>query len=544
MMTSHTKGRVLPFDRSAEQVRSFANRRQAQGDPLKALELFQLSLQRDAQRPETQLDIARTYASMGCWTLSNEAYFPLLETEGFVGEAFFGMGGNFFSMQLYAAAHDCYLLALQKDPEAYFASDAVEMLDAIDEASRPLGAAEQKIRRRMGRVLEAMNRERASLAVRQIRRVLPLERRNGGVHALRAFALRVCGDNEQALAAARMAYKLSPRDVRCLCAMASALSGCGSKDAAMSYLSRAADQAALVDDLRFVIQTACEINEHAFVLSLLLPMEKQTPHQEELLHLCATASHNLGDTEGAVRRWRMLRYINPMDSIAAFRLEQAEQHALEPMLSYRLKVPIPETLQRLDALRVMVQEGNDALRTQWRQNDRLEYLIRWGLYCDDFGIPQVMCGVLATLGDEKARHLLKSLLCNKNATESVKQSALASLFRSGEKGPFYALMDDRMTLVHVSRAKAREGETAGREARFLADQAALWLEEITPREQGELRRISRLALQSTIKLSDAQKARAVAWAFSMKTGKPCLFSSTFANHRKIKRLAARLIREE
>lgn len=540
-MANDTMGRVLPFARSAAQVRSFASRRQEQGNPLTALDLLHLSLAKAPDDLETVHSLAEAYASLQCWALSNEAFFAALQEEERAPACFFGMGCNFYSMRMYATAHDCLALALQKAPLADFAPDAVEMIEAMEEAESKPNRRELALQRRMSRVMEAMDQGKVRLAARQIRRVLPLDRGGSNIHSLQAFTLLAAGDAKGALKAAREACRLEPRDVRALCAMASVLKTNRALSLARTTLRRAAACADDEEAQQLVCQTACEMGEHAFAADMLLAAEKQSPYDVECLHLLASSLHNCGQTEEAVRRWRLLRRIDPADTVAVYRLNHAANGELPDILPYARQVPLQEMLSRLERLRGWIHEGNDAFVRRWEADEQVAHLLRWGLTCGEPGIPQAMCGVLATVGGERAQALLRSVLCDAGASRALKQSALASLFSTGAEGPFFALMDDHLTLVHVSRAEDDETRADGEGTGTLYRAALRGLSALHREGREDLRRMCETAEKKAGTLSQQDKVRAVQLACCRRFGLTVPYAPPSDKHRKVERLARRIL---
>lgn len=534
-------GQVLPFSRSAQEVRALAAKQMEQGHALKALELLRLSHEKAPDDAETVYALAEVYAGMGCLTLSNNAFFSLIENDDYAAVSFFGLGINFHAMQIDSLAHDCFVLSLQKDPEGEHVPEAVEYLDSIDESRAPHDPLESRLQKRMERVLAAMDKGNARLATRLTRRVLSIDRYNGGVHAMRAFSLLAEGKEKEALVTARRAAKLAPDDLRAVCALASAQKAAGMHEAAHTALEKAYTQIQEPDDAQLVCQTACEMGAHAMVISLLSRIEEGLPYADEVLHSLAIAYHNTGQAEEAQKRWRLLRRIDPMDSIAAYHLAQAESGTVPEELPYTRQVPLAEILNRLETLRKWVHEGTDGLKRAWDERDDPEMLMRWGISCGETGIPQAMCSVLSTIGDEKARGVLRDVLYDVNAPSLLKHSALAALFTTGAQGPFHAIVDDRLTLVHVSRAD----DAAGAETQLpLAEAVARKARRMMP-DVGDAAIEPLCATNAVMEsgLSTQQKARAVVMAYFARKGEHAPFSSTFPAHRKVERLAGRIEKE-
>lgn len=543
MTKYNTMGRVLRFERTAEEVRRLAIRQQESGNQIIALELLQISLDKSPDDPMTILTMAEAYAAMGCYFHANRMYLRLQKQGGFDAICFYGMGADFFAMHMYGAARDCFMLALQDDPEADFAPDAVEMLDAIDEAGQGVTVVERKIQRRIGRVLSRLDTGRPRLAARLVQRVLPLARHGADVHSLHAFALLASGENKQALKAARRAVRADKKDVRSLCALASALRANGSQEAAQAFLQKACDAVEQDEDLQLVYQTACDMGMHVFAAEKMLIAEKQQPYADGLLHMLAVALHNSGQGQEAIRRWQLIRRIDPMDTVAQYYLQQAQEDALPGMLPYDGEVPLPEILSRLDRLRVWVHDGPAVLRKRWEEEPALEALIGWGLTSAEAGIPQAMCGILSTVADERAKQMLRDVLIDPRGGSAVKHAALAALHTAGEKGPFYAIAEDRLSLVHVSKAGGNDGAVTKALAQQIEKKAKRYIAIETGDGEDLLSTLSKVAASAHTDFPASLRAKAVAMLYCARMGQPSPIPETDSSRRKAARFAKSISEE-
>lgn len=533
-------GRVLPFARSAAQVRRLADRQQEQGNALVALELLLLSRQRDAQDRETALSLAEMYADMRCWIASCDAYFTLIDDDAYAPEAFFGLGRNYFDMRLYALSRDCFVMALQRRPDAMFAPDAVEMLDAMEAAERPPHPAGDRLQRRVGRVLDALADGRPRLAANLMRRVIALDGKSSGILSLHALTLLAAGEAADALAVARRAYRADRFDLRALCALASALHVCGSEEAARSFLLRAAQGAAGDDDAHIVYDTACELEAHDVLVSLLAQAETEAPYAEDMLYLLAQAYYNTGRHEEAYRRWRLIRRIRPMETLASYYLDQAEKDLLPAVLPYTRSVPPQETVRRLRTLYEWTSEGQESLLARWREDERMEALARWGLSTYEPAIVQVMGGLLLTVNDARARAVLQSFLYDLDAPDTLKHGVLAALHAMGVPSPLYAITAERLAVVDVTRMRP---EAEARRARAV-ERAAVRL--LMPQTDEETQYIQALCARAEGHIGQAgrrQAARAVMEAYCAAYRRPLPASSTYPGRRKACRLGRRIRKE-
>lgn len=540
MENNKAMGHVIPFERSAEYLRRLAARKVSAGKPLAALELLRLSQRKAGGDAPTQFDIALIYAQIHCPQLSNRALFPLFDDEELGPESLYRAGCNFYAMRMEKSARDCLVLYLQKQPDGRFAPDAVDMIEAVDGDERMISAQDFRINRRTNRALSALTDGRPLLAARLIRRVLALEKKNSGAYALLSFALLACDKKEEGLAAARRALRLSGEDIRALCAMAASLKAVGSAEAAKAFLRRAVLSVENEEDGEFVCRTACDMGAHALARDVLRKMEGAMPLSDELLHLLAAVSYNTGNKDEALRCWRLLRRIDPKDMIAEHRLKSAEAGTLELPLSYQREIPQKEVLERLTRLRTLVQEGVGGLNEQWRENELLERLIRWGLCAPQPGIAEAMMGLLTTIQAEGATAPLLDLLPDATIPDDRKRNALAALCLMGAGGPHYAVIGERITLVHVSRAE--KGKNDG-QAEMLAQHVRRRLGRLTRNEEAMLLPLCRAACAQERGMSAMFRLRGVEMALLYASGKYSHTGAYTEQHRRLMRFARRIIKE-
>ncbi len=540
-MRNEKMGQLLPFAQSAQALRRFAGKHRAQGNDLQAVELLRLSLQKDANDAETALSLAEAYAAIQCYALSNKILFPLIDDDT-VGEAcLFGIGCNMMSMGLELCARDCFVMYLQKYPDGASVQEAVEMLESCDEAEEPLSPRQQRVEQRVDRALRALDAERPALAVRFLRRALTLCGRDSGIYALFSFALLALPDPKQALEAAKHAVSIDREDLRARCALAIALYKNGAKNNGVAFLEQAA---AAVQDEReaiLVCHVACEMDAPQVVLDVLADTLAGAPYSDDVLHLAACAQYNNGNLEEAIRCWKLLRRIDPLDTVAEYRLEAAQQGTLPTKLPYVRQTPLEETLARLSRLRKLVLEGPQAMQEQLENKEgELEKLLSWALTSDEAGVCATAVSVLMTLSGRRAEALLLSVLCDVDASWTLKHEALAALCVMGVKGPFYVVIDGRMTLVRVSR---------GQERPSLAHENMLYsvMKQRTgasgEKEKKALRALCRAVLENGAIVGGATRMRTVAAAYALLRQESVDLPKKTKDRRKLLRVARRLAAE-
>ncbi|MCL1796125.1 MAG: hypothetical protein FWG37_04455 [Clostridia bacterium] len=455
MENEFVNGKVLPFERSAAYLRQIAVRQRKKGRILPALETLRRSLAKEPGNPETQLEVARTYAQMRCPELSNRVLFPLFAREEIAAECFRLAGCNFYAMNMVKSACDCFVLCLQKTPSGRHSREITQLIDRlnVDTVDRP----GEKVQKRMRRVLNALDSGCPALAVRLARRLLALERCSGDACALLAYALLKNGEETAAYAAARRALHWDRDSIRTICAMAIILASTGQKSAARAFLNHAHKKAGKSGDMEYVCRTAYEIGDHARARDALLSLRQTAPLSTELLHLLAAASYNAGERAEALECWRTLQRIDPTDTVAEYRLKEAKTGQLAARITYAPDIPEHEVLSRLSCLSAIVREGVEGIRRRWIEDDTLKRLVHWGLRSSQPGIPEAMMGLLATIRTDCSTPLV-AMLSDPYIPDDRKRSAITTLCRMDQNGPYYALINDRISLVRISRVnKASQG---------------------------------------------------------------------------------------
>lgn len=540
-------GRVLPFARSAEYLLKLGDKQRDQGNALKALELYRLAERRAPGDTRARLCMARAYADMRCAESANRILLPLLSEEGMEEECLFLLGCNFFNMGADSLAGECLMQLLARAPGGVFAHRAVELQAQIIAPSL-YDARDRSLARRVSRAMRAMDEDKPALAIRLLRRAKSAGRRNPNVYAMEAFAhldgrsLEERGAPDDAcrlaLQSARTALRLDSENLYARCAMAAALCAHGMQDASDRFLKRALDGVGEdAESLWMVGQTACRTRSHALAREALSRLEREAPYADALLHMLACALHNTGAREDAVRCWKLLRRIDPSDSVAETRSRLAAEGALPETLPYSRQTPLPETLARLTRLRAAVQEGPEALAQRWAEDEELEMLLRWGLTTEEPGVARAMLGVLISLGDARAQRLLRAFLADLDRTDAFKHEALVALGATGARGPIHAIIGG-----HLATATIAVSERADSAHRPVPDLLTASVARRLPVINRETLRTAR-ALANAVSADDLAArslsfwARAITLALAWTRGEPMRAG------RKLERSARRMLRQ-
>lgn len=539
-MRNETMGQLLPFAQSAQTLRRFAGKHRAQGNDLQAVEFLRMSLLREENDEETSLALAEAYAAIQCYALSNRILIPLIGSERVGEESIFGVGCNMLSLGMNDCARDCFVMYLQRYPGGERVQDAVEMLESCEEPEDALSPAQARVEKRVQRALEALDGGRAALAVRLLQRAVRIGKRNSGVYALLSFALLAVPDAKQAVLAARRALCICRDDLRARCAMAVSLYVCGAKKSGRAFLEKAAEQAQEEDEAMLVCHTACEMDAPDVVLKVLADTEADAPYCDDLLHLTACAHYNNGNREEAIRRWKLLKRIDPLDTVADYRLRAAEAGELPEKIPYLRQAPLEETLRRLSRLRVLVQEGAGPLQARLDSDDNeLQRLLGWALTSDEEGVAKTAAGLLMSLTGPRADALLLGVLSDADAPRKLKHEALAALCVRGKTGPFHVVVDGRMTLVRVS---STQDQKAVRHDRIFCAAMIARLGATTEKEKEQVRALCE-AVHRAGSSGSAVQMKIVGLAYRMMKRQQIVLPKRMKHRRRLCRIARRLVWE-
>ncbi|MDR2656749.1 MAG: hypothetical protein LBB86_02865 [Oscillospiraceae bacterium] len=444
-------GQVLPFTRSAKELHARALTQRKGKQWMKAAELLCRAAEQDPQNEQVLIDLAQTYAQIGCSALANRVLLRVLHNNSERKDLLYDMGVNFFSMQSWPQAHDCLSLYIRSCPTGKSRREANDLILYLYMQQN------SRVERRIQRATSAYADGKHSLASRLMKRTFAVSPLNGDAHAVAAFLQLSDGDAKSALNLARQAYKLDHRNTRALCAMVVSLSQLNSRSAAVKFLQRAVDEAESEAERIMVVHTACEIEAYTHALSLLQTLTNEQPLEPTLTHLLAVCYCHAGREKDALPLWARLRRIDPEDTIADYCFESlrasiARQEEFRP--SHIRAVPMDETLRRLGRIRELADGDVETLQNVWRERDEIRRLVSWGLNQQEPRIRSVMLGLLRVAGDDHARWMLREALISIEQPDSIKQSYLEALYEMGDPGPHYVTNSQGFSVALVQAAES------------------------------------------------------------------------------------------
>ncbi|MDR1569113.1 MAG: hypothetical protein LBS72_01325 [Oscillospiraceae bacterium] len=454
-MSEHRQGwgQVLPFARSANELQRRALSQRKGKQWLEAAELLRRAMEQEPDNERVLLDLAKTYAEIGCAALSNRVLLRALRQNPNCKECFFEMGCNYYNMQAWSQAHDCLSLYIRNCPLGKNRKEANDMILFLYLQQN------SRVEKRIQRATQAYEAGKHNLAARLMRRTFAVSPLNGDAHAVAAFLQLSDGNAEAALGLARHACRLDRHNTRALCAMVVALDQLGSRSAAERFLARAVRAAESEAERVMVVHTACEISAYAQALTVLQTLAGDQPMDPSLTHLLAVCYCQVGREKEALPLWARMRRIDPDDTVSDYCFESlraaiAREETFVP--NHVRQVPMDETLRRLSRIRALADGDVDTLQHAWQNRDEIRKLVSWGLNQPEPRIRKVMLGLLRVVGDDNARWMLRDALLSTDHPDDFKQLILELLFELGDPGPHYVANNQGFSTAFVQAAEESE----------------------------------------------------------------------------------------
>lgn len=444
-------GQIVPFARSAKELRQRALTQRKGKQWLEAAELLRRAAEQEPENERILLDLSETYTQMGCSALSNRTLLRVLRLNPRNNECYFAMGCNYYAMQAWNQARDCLSTYVRREPNGPHRREANDMLLTL------YLQRQSRVEQRIARATQALENGKRRLASRLMRRAFAVAAMDSDTHAIAAFLQLMEGKPDLSLRLARRAWRLDRRNARALCAMAMSLYQLGSGKTAERFIARAVRVAQTDMEQTMVAHTACEMGADAHALPALVSLSRQFPLDPTVLHMLAVCHCRLGQYREALPLWARMRRIDPDDTVAAYCFEalreaMAKDEPFSP--SYVRQAPVQETLNRLAKLRGLAEEEEaQGLIEAWQEQVPVRRLVAWGLQQPEPRIRKVMLGVLRVVGDEHARWMLRDLLILTEVEDAFKQHVLELLFLLGDPGPHPMATSEGFTSAYVQAAE-------------------------------------------------------------------------------------------
>ena len=417
--------KVVSIDRSAAYVHHRAMKNRRDNNYVDALELMRNAVEHSPENREYRLDLAEMYCEMGCHEQSNRILLDLLTEQDAPAECYYGLALNQLGRNDMDSARRALSLYRSHARGGEYVEDAIDLSEEIslyDALRRPLDRRRGRAAQIAIKACDALREDDVDKARRLFERSLEMDANQPEMRALYAMALRMDGQDAQALEQAHRSVEESDPSARTLCAAAQVLHLCGDASGARSLAERAIALRPEGVELRLMIFALAELGMHAEAAEAVRLALQETPHDKGLLHMRAVLLHRTGAEDAQVERfWLRILRIDPEDSVARYYQQLAAQGGLSgirPELIY--EVPAEEYRRRLLEIAGKLGEGLERAVELWRTDRDFRTLLIWAVGTGNENCGRAAIMVIAAAGDAESESTLRELFYQGDVPMAVK----------------------------------------------------------------------------------------------------------------------------
>lgn len=456
-MTNRTK--VLRFERDAEFHFDKFQRTAEQGKYLEALVALRACIEKEPENPEYQISLAELYTEMGDYEESNFLLFELMRAgEDFEGDCVFGLGCNFWGMQDFDKARECFERYLYQYPDGEYDYEASDMLQMLSEeqTETALGTvrAPQEIYRLAEQGKRALDQGNYHEAVRLLEQVSNNYPDMVFAHNNLALAYYCLERYDKAIEVAQRVLTRQPRNAHALCNLALFHHARGDASAAREYCEKVRGlEPENYEESVKILLTFLEVEDYEDAYTAGKELLRDNPYDVRVLFLCGATAANLGKLGEAIRCFMDIIRIEPDNTIALYYKNYVQSRrdagAANAPMSYLYQVPFEELRARLTYLNACARKGPQELAVLWQTNENFSRTLLWGLTLTDLSIKRALTEMLADFGDVRAKRVLKRFLLTRDQPDELKNDVFLMLKRLDVPQPYIAYIGGKIAEVRV-----------------------------------------------------------------------------------------------
>lgn len=460
-MQKTKNGRVIPFKRDGDFFLRLGSQRLERNNLIDAIKHYHKAIEMEPENVDARLAIAEVLTEMHRYEQSNQLLFPLLSSDESPAECFFGIACNFLGLQEFSHAQDSLESYLALDPEGEFVSDALDMLDIIEDKQTLYnmpGVQPPDMRE----AINACARGRRLLEFGSIKEAIELlreavEKWPDKLFIKNNLALAYfCDKNHNdAMSVVSDVLDVEPNDVQAHCNMLLFLHSEGDEDGLkreLEFLSNVKTEDP--QDWSRMSIVLLETGEIEKALSILNRLQSAFPYDEGTLHRLAICYYKQGRFITARACYDKLLKINPDDTVAAFYRRLCHKAAEGEMEKvdwlYHYEVPYVEVLRRVRLINEASRTQKEDLVRRWENDEYFRALLNWSLRLPDVNAKRVLLGMVACFKDKYSENMLRHFQLDQMQPDEVKQDVFAMLKHMGAKEPYIAYLDGRLVQSRVS----------------------------------------------------------------------------------------------
>lgn len=461
---------VLKFERDSSFHFAKYQRALAKGKYLDSLVAIRTALSKNSSKVEYRIALAELYTELNHYEESNFLFFKLIdEGKDHDGLCLFGLACNFFGMQDWTKASECFEKYLDEYPNGEYVADAEDFIEIIEESELE---SEEYFSDLPSNLVEIAERGKALLDRGEYKKAVKLlsdayEKSPESTFLRNNLSLAYfCSDEtERAVELSRSVLREYPGNIHTVCNLILFLTASMKQEhkeeveELVEYLSTLTPYD--IEEKIKVAVTYCELGDHAGVYSAVRDLMQDKPYDVRTIFLLGASAANLGRLGEALSCFMNILKIDPGNSIASYyklAVQKARENDEPTDFQYVYQVPPEEVRARMAYLNACVQEGVDILKVRWSTDEHFKNMLIWGLTLSDPLIKRAILELISNFEESNAADILKRFLLSRIEPDDLKNDVFIMLKRRGEPQPYMAYIQGKIAEVRVGMYGSGQAE--------------------------------------------------------------------------------------
>lgn len=519
MEKKREKGKIIPFRQEAAFYLKRGAKEMGRNDLVSALYQYRRAYLDNPLDPETCLAVAEILSQMQRFEESNRILMVQLSMGEPVPETYFGIACNYFGMHEFEYAAENLERYLDEEPDGYYALEAEEFLDFIDDddaMAESTGLYTDEDYDTDAAVIEARHLM-DSMDIQGAIDILEdhVKRYPAATKAKNQLSLAYyCnGERKKAIALVNRVLESDGNNAQALCNSALFLNSIGDSERALAVLRtiQQLPDASAPDVLHNLAVLQLEFKLYSDALKTLTELLRAMPYDENVLHKLGYCRFMLDDADGALECYKKLLRIDPDDTVAKYyfsvcKRNDSRKAGLASRWCIPYQVPFAEAFRRLNQINRYLSESHDAQKKLWETDAHFKNLILWALGLSENRAKNAMLALVFSYGDREAERVLRDFLLRTDQPDEAKRVVFGMLKRMHAKEPYLAYLNgdwissrinmieypDRMPAAYESVIEQLIMNTAGLKNENCVSEAVAILKAYLDRWTDRVPRISRM----------------------------------------------------
>lgn len=466
------RGKVLSFERDNSFFVRRGDAKRAQNDPVSAMYMYNKALESDPNDLDTRLAAAQLLTDMSRFNDSNRLLVPYMHMdEEYRKEAYCIIGFNLIGLNEPEGARICFDRFFDMSDEVSARTDA--MLDALDylDAAEPeqsflTDVADAEFNSVYTAALRAFDSGNFASSTKLFQTLSDRFPNDPDVSYRVALSLLCEKRSAEARSAAEAALGKASGHVGALSVAMLASNALGNElDSAMLAKKLEAAETDDPDELFRINGALLECDRYDQAEPSARKLVKLLPYSAQANHRLGITLMKQGKFRQAAELYDKLIKIDGRDIIAKYFFSGCMEAASSAtassfpqghiMVQYQL--PFGEIIATVRSIIDNKEMPAERIVEAWETDPDFRDKVRWAFSLGEFNITGAMTALLRIIGDERAQLLLREVIADIEASDSLINEALGALKALGAEEPFFAmaggrLLEGRVNIVDLDKA--------------------------------------------------------------------------------------------